>query len=690
MKTQQIGVLAFMALSLSAGCRPAAEQGPPFGMRDVGRLPIRRVVLYQSGVCYIERRGIAKSNTLRLRVRPDQVMDVLKSLTVVDFRGGRAVTVSLPAERSKLLELSQLPPQVRQSGGLLAIASAFRGASAIVTTARGTFRGRIVGVENTGTARKPDWRLTLLRNGVLTSHPVTAIRSMRVLDKTLTLGLEKSLDVALNKGRWKPVALTIRLSGKPPHELVVSYIVPMTAWKPAYRIVTQEGSDKALLQGWAVVDNLSGADWYRVRLSLTAGKPISFIYDLYTPREVKRPDLTPRGRLVSAAPPRPHAATAPPRPVFARPKLKRRAERRRRAVGVGGMPRALETDRVQEERELALEDYRRSQRASAAGQSVGSLFRFDIPNPVSIPDRSSALVSVVNELVPGKEVLYLPLESGRRQPYRAVTFRNTTDALLEGGPVAIYRKGAFVGEALLGRVEKGALAFVPYALEGRVFVHQEERRRDEGVRLVKIDRGYVTVDTQLVSLARYRVTNRTGKAMTLYVTRPVRAGWTLVAPKGVVRERDVYFVPIPLKASGETTFVVKEQTPVRRVLSVLDPRVRKAMALLVKGPLPESQRQAFRRVLAVWEQLGDVESRMETLRESMKQLRTRLKEVRENLRVLGTKGNRTLRRKLAATMAGLEMELNKLNRRWVELNMRRGDLKRRLHSMLRRLRFRRK
>ena len=57
----------------------------------------------------------------------------------------------------------------------------------------------------------------------------------------------------------------------------------------------ESGKGKALLQGWAVVDNTSGEDWSKVSMSLTSGEPIAFRYDLHTPRTVDRADLTESG-----------------------------------------------------------------------------------------------------------------------------------------------------------------------------------------------------------------------------------------------------------------------------------------------------------------------------------------------------------------------------------------------------------
>jgi hypothetical protein len=61
-------------------------------------LDVRRVVLYQNGVGYFERRGTVKGDSVRLRIRPHQIADVLKSLTVVDLGTGHAINVALPME----------------------------------------------------------------------------------------------------------------------------------------------------------------------------------------------------------------------------------------------------------------------------------------------------------------------------------------------------------------------------------------------------------------------------------------------------------------------------------------------------------------------------------------------------------------------------------------------------------------
>lgn len=705
-------------LMAGSACLPDARTPSGQGWAVQSDLPITRVVLYRNGVGYFERRGRVRGNLLHLRIRHDQVMDVLKSLTVVDTRSGNTVTVSLPAERSRVLSMSQLPPQVRRSGGLLAIAAAFRGARAMVRTDLGTWRGRLVGVENLGTSEKPDWRITLLAGGTLSAHRVAEIRSLRVLDKTLTVGLAKSLDVALSKGRWKPVRLAVRLSGKGPHDLVVSYVVPMPTWKPAYRLVMGDKGDKdVLLQGWAVVDNLSGEAWVRARLSLTAGTPLAFRYDLYTPQVVRRPDLTPRRIRVAEAPPPAEDATAGSRPQSSPPPAAKKAMPR----GGGGMsgrsrgnrrywrrhrrsrhrrPGAPSRSRIgdlrlgtrglarEKEKAVSRKWLERSYRSLVSGRSVGSLFRYDVQQPVTLPNRSTSLVSLISRRVPGADVFYYIVGSGRANPYRAVRFRNASGFVLERGPVTIYRGGAFVGEALGGRVERGAAAFVPYAVEGRVLVHLSSSVKDEGLRLMTIRSGYLTIQSQSITRYTYKVTDRTGEGLALWVARRRRSGWKVIWPKRVTLEKHRYYTRIPLKAKGVTTFTVKEATPVRRTLTIFDSRARRAVAIYLKGSdVPPKLRKSLAKVLALQEQVAKVEIQMQTLRQSIAMLRRRQADIRQNVKALGKRGNRDLRRRLLGNLATVETQLVKLNRGWVLKNMKRGALRQRLRILVKMVRL---
>ena len=81
-----------LLLTLSSGCAGSFRMSPVQGDLDLDT-----VVLYRNGIGYFERSGSVSGDTLSIKVRKDQVDDLLKSLTVVD-REGKVVSVSMPLD----------------------------------------------------------------------------------------------------------------------------------------------------------------------------------------------------------------------------------------------------------------------------------------------------------------------------------------------------------------------------------------------------------------------------------------------------------------------------------------------------------------------------------------------------------------------------------------------------------------
>ncbi|MGB1016605.1 MAG: DUF4139 domain-containing protein, partial [Nannocystaceae bacterium] len=274
-------------------------------------LDLDRVVLYRNGIGYFERQGNVDGDVLTLRVRKDQINDLLKSLTVVDRKTGKAVSVSMPLDPDTWAgaALASLEPG---NGDLPSVLDALRGTEVVVRTKKGRVRGRIVMVEEVenepqsmGPRSEPiagpsvdtlDHKLTLLDGDSLRVIYLSKVRAIRLQDGDLAMHLHRRLDASAGEGMFQQVSVDIRLVGARSHDVVVSYVVAAPMWKPTYRVVLpEEGKGEALLQAWAVVDNTSGEDWEGVQMSLTSGAPIAFRYDLHTPRKVSRADLTERG-----------------------------------------------------------------------------------------------------------------------------------------------------------------------------------------------------------------------------------------------------------------------------------------------------------------------------------------------------------------------------------------------------------
>jgi hypothetical protein len=363
---------------------------------------------------------------------------------------------------------------------------------------------------------------------------------------------------------------------------------------------------------------------------------------------------------------------------------------RSRAMGGKAYGSGESSGYYQPAQKVSLEEMRGSFNRMVSGTSVGSLFRYDIAERVSVPDRSSALVTLINKDVDGKDVLYhITEQSDDGVPYRAVRFRNTSGFVLEKGPIAIYKDGQFVGEALGGMVEKDATSFVPYAREGKVLIHQDVKWENEGEKLLSILNGIITVEERQVNIFEYTVTNRSGEDFTLYVRRNRRTNWTPVDSKDFIFEKDVYFVPIKV-GKGETKFKMREETPVRRTYGITSYRSREIMVLLIKSPeLRPDLKSGLEEVLKLWEEISDLATQMGTIEGSRRMLREQQDDQARNLKVLGDKGNKDLRAKIEKSLGALAEDLDKLNRRWVELNLQKGEKERRLQMLFKAITFKR-
>lgn len=714
--TAAVALLLLLIVS-SAGC-PSALNRTPDDLR------VSRAVLYQNGIGYFERRGKVKDQQIKLRILPAQIADVLKSLTVVDLKDGRAVNVALPVEKTRIRRLASLPPQVRDGGGMLAIAQAFRGARVRVRARGGSGTGRIVGVESLGSEGEGEkaaevWRLSVLRDdGTVQSFDLRSVDELQIKNRTLEVGLRKALDVALDEGAWKPVELVVHLAGETPHDLLVSYVVEMPTWKPAYRVVVSKDDKEGLLQGWAVVDNVSGEDWDRVQLSLTAGTPLTFAYDLYSPRYVRRPDLSPQQEAMAEAPPPPTDGAAPAEPApeavakeeaeaadeDSRLEKKRskawggtgRRARRPRPAARAPMPSTAAEPPAPPPPRMTNELLEKSFRALVSGTRVGSLFRYDIDEPVTIRDRQSALVSILNKKVPAADVLLYRMDVAKENPYRAVRLTNTTGYIIEKGPVAIYKDGNFVGEAVGGQVEANTSTFIPYSVDSRIVISLDERNDQEGARLLKIYNGQIVCEVKQLAIHKYTVHNRSGEKATLYVQRRHRTGWKLTQPSadggaggratkdGVLVEKEHYFVPIALAAKGKTEIEVKEETPVRRWVGLSSTLAKEAIALYLRDPAADPKISGpLKEALALQEQIGTLDRELERLNRAKQTYSDRQAQVRDNLKLLGKSiRNADLAQKLTTTLKQLENDLNNVTRQIVAKDMKRSELQDRLTVLI--------
>jgi hypothetical protein len=666
-------ILALLTASTAGACASSAN-GPA--------LDVTRVVLYQSGIGYVEQQGTVSGESVSIQVRPEQINDVLATLVVLDSEG-RSASVSLPVDQSAI-PTAQMPTP--DAGGMLQLLQTFRGADVTVVAANRRVRGRIVGAE-----RRADGNQIV---SIYTSADeivaigVDEIDSVQLRNEGLALGLERSLDRSLSDADWKPVDVTLHFPDSQRRNIQLSYVVEMPAWRPVYRAIVL-GDGELLLQGWGIVDNVSGADWNRVNMSLTAGTPISFRYDLHSPRFVTRPDLSGYGATSAAD-------LRPPTPVAARPQLE---QAQRPAAAPAPAPAQEMMARSRADSFGALSDdigagYGGAQSprptmdmstmanngpASASGTTVGGLFRFDLPDVVTVPDQSATMVPLINEVISGDDVLlFQPMSGGNgTHPYRALVLDNRTGYPIQAAPMTIYNDGQFVGEGITPVIEVGEEAFIPYALDTSVEISMSRASESGEVRLMAISDGLVRVESASVEITNISVTGNAESPDRLLVQVPKMNGYELLNPPADIQEHPAYYIiPINIDQTTTTTASFRQIRRQPTQMQVFTPQLRPIIAAFIAGHPGDSAARQLQELQGMLEELGSLSTEADGLRRQRADVQNRSAELRNNIATLGTTtSSQELRATLVDRLAEQDEILGSIATQLVEISEREAALR---------------
>jgi hypothetical protein len=509
----------------------------------------------------------------------------------------------------------------------------------------------------------------------------------------------------------KRVDVRLRLGGKH-HRMTVSYVVAAPIWKPTYRVVFD--GDNALLQAWAVVQNLSGEDWKDVKLSLTTGAPIAFRSDLENPVTPPRPLVTDSGEMVHSVPgsetslaqrrrgeggesPASNGADArggAPADMddaemaeeMAKGGARSRAAPSRRAKMESAMPApAPEAPRI------TADELQRSltSAASAAILSDG-LTRYDFDGRVTIPDGGSTMVAILSKRVPGESAhLYAPdggVPGSHVHPFRVARFTNATGAALERGPIAFLGDGDFLGQGVLDPLPRDATTFVPFAVDRSIALEPQQRHESRPGKLIRVADGQVVVEVINARLTTYEVRNGNDRPAKLYIRHPRMRGAELhEPPDGVELSPGRALVPMAVPAHDEAKLVVEERTPARRTVSFMSSEAAAAVKLYLEGSAVDAaQGPALRRALELRSRLSDIQGSLRQLEVERKDIERTLRETRANLEsIKKVEGAADLRQRLVRRISDMDRRSDAITREMVEKRTEESELKVRLDEAVR-------
>ena len=622
-------VIAALAASISA---QAMAEG----------LPLRRVVLSTAGLAQFTHSGdVAAGATVDLPVRLDQVDDLLKSLTIFDQEGAIGA-VSLPGQAPLAELFRDLPFGEEALESLPALLNALVG-SEIEIEGPLIARGRLLRVvqevvnmpDNGNTTRN---RLVLMTEGGIVQAIVEELAAVRFTDQQIQAQIDRALaGLAQNRAKDRRT-LAINLLGTATRPVGFSYVVAAPVWKTAYRLVLpQQDSGKARLQGWGVVENLTGGDWKDVELSLISGNPVALKQPLYTAYYSERPEIpvTAAQRIVPrkddadepAPPPAPMASAPMPREM-----LQERAAKS--AISRFGAP-----DQAAAEAEMPREIGGAAFAAQA--EEAATQISYSFPQKLSLNAGSTVMVPFVDrEISAARSWLYQP-ETNARHPLAAVRLQNDGDTALPAGIITAFDrtgdgKTNFVGDAQLPLTGKGAAKFVTFALDSKTDI----RRIDQGVKQTKLGKavdGVLTLTVKSRHRFEYEITPPVEEDRQIVIDEARADGWQPVNPAGEIEQTTArlrYKVDAP---KGQTTkaSLLLERTDHQSVrLTTLDPKRLQATLQGIDDPSP-ALKDALAKLGSLIADINTASVRKEKLAAESRQISEDQDRIRRNIEAAG-------------------------------------------------------
>ena len=611
------GLLALaFSLALATTVRGRAADAPL-------PLPLESVVLFTSGVGYFQHAGeVTGDATVEMQFAADDVNDLLKSMVVLDRDGG-AATVTYASRDPVTKTLGTFAVNLTDNPSLGDLLGRLRGQK-VELDAASPVAGTIVGVEKRRLEAGKDQTvekqfLTLLTSEGLRTLALDAVTRIKLVDARLQGELEKALAVLALATDNEKKGVAIAFTGKGPRNVVVGYVQESPIWKTSYRLVLDgdAAATKARLQGWAIVENTTDADWRNVRMALVSGRPISFVMDLYQPLYVPRPFVEPE--LYASLRPQVYGQTmsdADKPLALADRRLDERGARgglarREMAKGVPAAPAAMAADGA-----IAMDAVSgvwgsgggsaiagiAAMQTAAAGSDLGELFRYEIEKPVTLERQRSAMLPIVAAEVEAERVAIYDERVLARHPLSGLRLKNTTGLHLMQGPLTVYDQaggGSYSGDARIEDMAPGTERLVSYAVDLDVEVAARGEGRAEEIVNVRLVKGTLFAARKLARAKVFEVKNSGKNAVKVLLEHPLEGGWTLVAPeKPEEKTRDRYRFAVVAEPGKPVTLELAEEMPIEetQVLTNLDddailfysrakatsPAVREALAEVVR------------------------------------------------------------------------------------------------------------
>ncbi|MBA3943609.1 MAG: hypothetical protein H0X37_03505 [Herpetosiphonaceae bacterium] len=523
---------------------------------------LTNVALYKHGVGFFRWRAtVGADGTLTLPIPANQIDDVLKSLLVIADDGSGVASIAYAADEPLQRQLRNFGIALQGVTGLADLLQRMVGTLIKLQYGSETLQGQIIATEVVERqvreqVVRDEWLLLLSQGGTIERIELADLRGLEVVTGETAPRLQAQLDLLL--AARQPEVSRLRITGTAGQELDLSYVAEAPVWKMTYRLVLPSTPvESSFLQGWAIAENTSAADWQGVDLSLISGMPLSFTLDLSHPRFRPRPAASiPEVETLA-----PHVAEAALMPIgiatsssgeFDEMHEGTAAEDEEIVRNIRNMARFGAQPKV---RGLSAQ-LSAAPRPPTTTRAVGDLFEYHLDHPVTLPAQQAALIPVLATQVKGQAVVVYNAGVQPDHPLNAVRLHNTTSLTLDAGPITILRSDTYVGEALIDVIKPDERRLVSYAVDLGCRVEVRPHGLPGTRSHARIMQGVFTFDVRETQTTTYRLSSVTADERNVIIEHPVRQRWDVPDPAPTEITPSYYRYEVPLPPNGGAELIV--------------------------------------------------------------------------------------------------------------------------------------
>lgn len=632
------------------------------GTAQAADLVLKRAVLGTGGVGYFEYAAeVDGKETLTLRARLDQVDDILKSVLILDPAGTASAT--LPGKAGADEAFASLPFAKSDLDNMPALISALKGAEIRLAGPR-KIEGRIASVQSETVTGKDGGTMTRTRVSVFSGASIEQFileeaEGLEFTDTRLGEQVESALKALRTAQDRSGRDITIQLAAGGKRTVRIGYVAEAPVWKAAYRLtLPKTGEDKARLQGWVVLENMTGNPWKDVAVTLSSASPVTFRQALYDPYYVARQVIAPpvsrtalprtdQGQNVVAQTEASGGAAydlAPAPPVAAAaPRLSRSQSK------LSGSTAELSVDMAQQQEPGSASE------ENAAGAS------FTLSLPVSVGSGESLTIPFVDLKVPSQAVAWY---QGARNPWQALTLTNDSATSLPAGSATIYEATdagpLFSGESQFPLLPAGDFRLIGFGADQKVLVDSESGSAS-AITKIKVVDGSLNIESRLQQTTTYRVKNGSPDLRHMVVEQPRMADWTLVEPKPeqATLAGESYRLRFDVEAGQSKQYKVTLERPVLEAIDIAEVTGERIQALMIAPGLDAGTKARLATVAEAARASDEAQAETSRLEEQREGITADQDRLRENLK--SAPQGSDLARLYSQKMLGQEKALDQLD-----------------------------